>query len=407
MKTLNISGFFTEHFYKLFLVLLLGVLSACSTEDDQPVGPPDATDPYLTGVTREIVLDKESFLERLSLEANNPIAKLLPEKSITISSVLYRTETPDNERVEASGIITYPSDGLLKGVVVCEHYTIGADKEAPSSMMATIESALALFGYLVITPDYLGFGSTRDLPQTYLHAETAGRISVDMVFAIREYMDSLGINIEQEPLTVVGYSQGAFSALAFTRMVEAEYADKISIKQVFAGGGPYMPRSMFDLFVEQDQVANPATVVLTILGLDYAEGLNLNYSNVFQEPLLSNYKEWCISKNYTLGQINRQLGTDKLSGLMHPDFFEPSMNKDLSKIIGALDKNDLTSWKPRAPIRLVHGTKDRTVPYINAESALASFSQAGSDVTLVPVNSDHSETAIPFYIIVLGQLTGK
>ncbi|MDR2969570.1 MAG: hypothetical protein LBV32_08210, partial [Tannerellaceae bacterium] len=70
-------------------------------------------------------------------------------------------------------------------------------------------------------------------------------------------------------------------------------------------------------------------------------------------------------------------------------------------IMSALERNDLTRWHPKASVLLVHGTKDHTVPYINAENAYLSFKAAGTSVTLIPVNADHSETAISFYLLVL------
>lgn len=389
----------------ILYIFLLGSLFACSTENEEPfVEQPEKTAPYFVEVTNRRLWSRETFAESLSLNASNPLLSLLPDKEIKVESILYRTEDPAGESVNASGIIAYPSDGVLKGVVLSGHYSIGANKEAPSSTLSSVESALALFGYLVITPDYLGFGATQDLPQTYLHAETAGRVSVDMVFAAREYLDSMEMNIDGRPVIAAGYSQGAFSALAFTRMAEEDYAGSISVEQVFAGGGPYEPASMFDLFIKEDEVENPSTVLLTITGLDYAEQLNLDYGRVFQEPLLSNYKEWCVSKRYTLGQINQLLGTKKLSGFMHPDLFTPSMNADFRKIMTALAQNGLTGWSPKAPVLFVHGTKDRTVPYVNAERAFSSFSASGATVNLISVNSDHSETAISFYLTLLQRL---
>lgn len=394
-------------FYSLFFLLLLGGLFACSTGEDEPVvaPPEEAPSPaYLVEVTHRLLCDRQAFAARLELDPTNPLLSLLPDKEIKIESILYRTEDPLGDAVDASGIVAYPADGELKGVVVSHHYSIGADRESPSYTMSSIESALALFGYLVITPDYLGFGSTRDLPQTYLHAESAGRTSVDMLFAVREYMDSIGTAISHRPVSVAGYSQGAFSALAFTRRVEQEYAGQISLSRLFAGGGPYVPASMFDLFIEQEEIANPSTVLLTVIGLDYAARLNLDYTRVFREPLLSNYRDWCVTKHYTLGQINHLLGTKKLSDFMHPDLFTSTMNPELRKIMTALEENDLTQWSPRVPILLVHGTKDQTVPYLNAEKAYQSFTAAGATVNLISVNADHSETALSFYLALLQQL---
>lgn len=396
-----------QSFYYIIILFLLSGLWACSEEDPDPIDPTppeEVVDPYFLALLDRDEINRATFAERLDMSGADALIQLFPEKKIVVESLKYRTQDPQQESVAASGIIAYPADGNLKGVIVSEHYTIGANSEAPSSVMASIESALALFGYLVITPDYLGFGTTRELPQPYLHARTAGQTTVDMVFAVQEYMASLGHDITAEPLTVVGYSQGAYSALAFARMAQEEYADRLSIRQIFAGGGPYAPATMLDLLLEQEEMDNPATLLLTVVGLDYTEGLNIDYAALFSEPTASGCRPWCVSKDYTLGQINGLIGTRQITEMMQPDNLLPSAGNEMQKVIAALERNELIEWTPKAPLLLVHGTKDQTVPIRNAELAFNAFQAAGSPVEYKTFDSDHGETAPFFYLLVLQRL---
>ena len=385
--------------YYIFLFLCVNFFYACST-DDEKVFPPETEDPYFVAVTNSLVLDRVSFAERLGASSEDAFINLLPDSEVKVEAIRYRTMNPQGVEVEASGIIAYPSSGTFRGVVVGQHYTISSNEEAPSSSMATFEAALALFGYVVICPDYLGFGSTVNLPSTYIHAESLGRVTVDMVFATREYMESSGMDIENE-MYVVGYSQGGYSALAFQKMAEEQYMKEMPLRKVFAGGGPYDPAAMFDLFVGMDSVEYPSSIPFTVIGLDYGDNLNLNYTNLFQGSLLSNYFEWYVSKKYTMGQINRFLGTDKLSSFMHPDMFRDEMNDDFKKVYSSLQKNSLIDWKPKTTLILVHGKKDMTVPFLNAQNAYDSFISKGCPVELKTVDADHGDTAISFYLTVL------
>lgn len=386
------------------LILLLGGLWACSTEDPLPPEPPipPVEEPiYFLSATDSLRLNRSTWAERLDMDGQTALLALLPNREIRVDAIRYRTEAPNGEEVEATGIITYPTDHVFKGVVVGLHYSIGAEKETPSAQMAQIETALAMFGYVVVCPDYLGFGPTKDKPQTYIHAQTTGQNAVDMLLASREYMEQEGRPIDHT-VSVVGYSQGGYSALAFTKMAEEQYTEEIKLKKVFAGGGPYEPVSMFDYLLEHDELENPSTILLTILGLDYGDQLGLDYSKVLIEPALSNYKEWCISKNYTLGQINRQLGTNKLTKILHPDAFTTTLNSEWKKIYASLTANSLTTgWTPKVPLLLVHGTKDSTVPFINSQTAYDQFKARGADVELRSYPSGHEDTAITFYIAVL------
>lgn len=386
-----------------FFILLTGFISCSTDNGDEPPVPPEPEDGVFISLSDSLVLDRKLFGERLGLETSNPLLLLLPDKKIRVDAIRYRSEDPTGDSIEASGIITYPAEGDFRGVVVGLHHSIGADREAPSSVMAGIESVLSFFGYVVISPDYIGFGSTAELPQTYIHAATSAGVTADMVWGTREYMESRNHLIHDE-IYVMGYSQGGYAALAFARLAEQEYATEIPLKHIFAGGGPYVPLTLFDLFLASDAIENPATALLSIIGYDYGDNLKLDYTRIFQEPLLSNYMEWCVSKKYTLGQINRALETNKLSELLHPDFFTQAGNSETNKVRRSFSDNSLIEWIPKTPLTLVHGSKDKTVPYINAEKAYDAFKAAGSQVELIDIQMDHTSTAIPFYLEVLKHL---
>ncbi|OAV74893.1 putative esterase [Bacteroidales bacterium Barb7] len=382
-----------------FVLLAVG-LFACSPEESS------RREAYFLSVSDSLWLDRASLTERLGGDdMPDALLQFLPERQVRTDAIRYRSEDPQGNAVVASGIVVYPADGVFKGVVVGQHYSIGADRESPSARMAVVESLLALFGYVVITPDYIGFGATADLPQTYIHAESTGRVTADMVFAAREYMAGKGMPVEEE-MYVVGYSQGGYSALAFAKTAEEQYPDDMPLRHVFAGGGPYVPESMFNLFIEKDVLENPSTVLLAITGFDYADGLNLDYAKVFQEPLLSQYEDCVFGKKHTLSEMERLLGTDRLSDILHPDLFLPERNSEFDKIYRSLAANNLTGWTPETPVLLVHGTGDGTVPFVNAQTAYNSFKARGCTVRLIPVpGGDHRETGITFFLTVLQQLT--
>lgn len=389
-----------QHKFILFFLLLCGIFS-CTTEDS-PIFVPEKPTEYLVEVQQSITLDKTSFAERLGAEGQNPLIAFLPNNTIKIETILYKTKAPDGTSVEASGIIAYPESEVIRGVVVAEHFTIADNAEAPSSQLATFESALALYGYLVISPDYLGFGSTVNLPHPYIHAASSAQTSIDLAFATREYMGIKEIALDNK-CYAVGYSQGGHAALAFAKMAEEKYPNDFTIQAISAGGGPYEPQQMFDLLLKNDYTGYPASIPMTVLGLDYADNLQLDLSNIFLEPLLSNYKAW-YNKTKTIGEINRLLGSNKISNFMHPSVFSTEPSADVQKLYISLEKNRLTQWTPKAPITLIHGTEDAVVPFINAQMAYDSFTERGCQVDLISVKSGHQETAVNFYMLLLEKI---
>ncbi|MDL2221998.1 lipase family protein [Parabacteroides sp. OttesenSCG-928-N08] len=388
--------------HALFLALL-SLLQGCMIDNVVVTLPEQEPSPYFRSVTHAKQFDRSTLISQLGGDFEENIIALLPDRKIKVDAITYRSQQPNGSEVEASGIIAYPESGEIRGVVVGQHYTYTANWEVPTSTMATIETALALFGYAVIVPDYIGFGSTRELPHPYLSAENTGRVTVDMVFAAREYLATKDISLDQ-PLYVVGYSQGGHSALAFAKMVESRYSEEISLKKVFAGGGPYDLPALFDKMVVDDYSYYPCSVPMTVLGLSYGDVAYFDLSQLFQEKLLANYKNWYYSKEYSTGQLNKLIGTTKISNFMHANLFVNQPSDEVAKLYKSLCRNSVIDWTPRVPIHLVHGEEDLNVDFVCAQNAYDSFKARGCNVKLDRVKLDHYDTAISFFLVVLFEI---
>lgn len=324
---------------------------------------------------------------------------------VHVDVIRYRTTDPTGQTVTASGIVAYPASGASGDVLLAEHYTIAANHEAPSEVMCVAESAFALFRYIVITPDYLGFGASKELPQPYLHVQSTARASLDFLFAVREYMKTKDYPMK-ESLYIAGYSQGGAAALAVQKIAEKEHAGDVHIIKVIAGGGPYDLASIFHESRETGKMSRPSMFAMTIVGLDYGDNLHLDYTKVFTGELLSNYNDWINSKNYNVDEIDSHIGPGSIARFLHPDFFSPveSTNSEFLKLYESAVRNSLIDWTPRSPIVLIHGVKDQLVPYSCAQNAYDSFKKRGCDVTLVPFDSDHTGSATGYVLCLLSNI---
>ena len=61
----------------------------------------------------------------------------------------------------------------------------------------------------------------------------------------------------------------------------------------------------------------------------------------------------------------------------------------------AIALNELLNWTPQAPVRLIHGDADSTVPYFNSQLALNYFKANGKlNVDLITIEGkDHMDAA--------------
>ncbi len=344
---------------------------------------------------------KDSFKEKTGLGLT--VGILLATQSvdhITVDALTYVSENASGERIIASGIITYPTTHTIKGIIVAQHYTITANREAPSKSMYVLEQILAFKGYAVIHADYIGFGSSVNQPQPYMHAQTTGLDIANMVRASKIYMGSISRPIDTLQAYAIGYSQGAVATLAFQRYVEENNPQLINLQSSLVGGGPYDLESTMDYIIDVDTIGIPASVPCLILGLNTGDNLELPISSIFKEPLLSNYQNWILSKNFTLDEICAHLNSNTCIS----DMINVSMLQSSTVFRQSLENNSLINWTPRAAIELYHSETDGTVPYLNAQNAYDAFTARGCTVELHTLLGDHHVSAAGFYMALAAKL---
>ncbi len=283
----------------------------------------------------------------------------------------YTGKDIDGSPLTLSGKIILPKNGKIKNIVVISHYTIGANDETPSETFP-IEGTLAGKGYAIVMPDYIGYGATRTHIHPYLHAESTAQSVVDMILAARQYLSDTDCSPKDERVILAGYSQGGATTVATMRLIESQYADKIKIKKVYAGAGPYNLTATYDIAMNMDITGIPCAIPMIIQGIDYGENLGLDYADFFQPKLLDNYDLWINSKDYTVGEINTRIGAKHLSDIL-TDKGRDKNNKETARLYIALKNNSVLNFLPQAPVYLFHSKTDDTVPFINSMLAEKAF----------------------------------
>ena len=116
------------------------------------------------------------------------IAKVLPtEHGIALHRLSYWTSSPDNECVQASALVALPRRRRrLRGIVSWQHGTESLRTGAPSAkhvFHGLLPAAVfAGHGYLLIAPDYLGYGVS-DRAHDYYLADNMAMVVRDCIRA--------------------------------------------------------------------------------------------------------------------------------------------------------------------------------------------------------------------------------
>jgi len=351
-----------------------------------------------TVTKEEYFSDFYAYLKALGVESDlleNEIIKAIIKSKVPAANAkgrliyfTHKSAGPQGEPVTLSGVITVPDRAITSrtatnGFLIANHYSIAANSQCPSNSLQ-YEAALAWTNYAVVMSDYYGFGASSQYPQAYLHPEVTGRGSVDAYQAARQILSDMGAEIGPKILNV-GYSQGGASAMANVKY-HSEHQKELNFNftTTFAGGAPYDAKSTWNEFLTGKCEDTVSYALLSIVSFIEIEKLNVKYSDVFQEPLLSNYKEWILSKKYTTGQIMRKIGTTDIKKILAPDFLEKK-NSAFNQIMAVAQKYSLSSgsWKPadNSVIYMHHSSEDDLVPFSNLEAIRNHFnSQSASGI---------------------------
>jgi pimeloyl-ACP methyl ester carboxylesterase len=278
-------------------------------------------------------------------------------------SCAYWSENVNGDSLLVSGKIYLPKNRNLRGIVVVNHYTITTNYEAPSNLFQ-MDCIYAMKDYAVVMPDYEGYGLSADEQHPYLHWRSAAKTAIDLLDCMPDILDYYGYTYPND-VVITGYSQGGAVALGVARMLEEEPSDRWTIRKLYAGAGPYDPAATYDYCVERDSMGIPGAIPMIVMGMSAAYDLNFQLEDFFLEPLLSNYDEWVVSKQYTVSQIGELMGSTRMTELMLPQALD-RQNELTELLYNALKENSNVGYNLQSPAYFMHSIDDDIVPIINS-----------------------------------------
>ena len=353
-------------FGRLLAALLLALLIAgcgggSGDPDSSGIQPPPA-DPVGPGELKGYVaLGRIAAAEiAQALEAQGAAGQgFVPTYAVDAFRLEYLTTDAEGAEVLASGLVGVPvkTAGARSPVLGYQHATLFRDAEAPSNNAVPAELAVvfASLGFVVVAPDYVGYGTSLGRPHPYLLAEPSAAAVVDFHTAARTWRRRLGVQ-DNGQLFLAGYSQGGYVSLAAHRLLESgAVPSPVPVRSVVAGGGPYDVQATLDGLLGQVRDENP------VLG-------------ALLDPGLLRYLGSSLRR-----EVREQLLRRLLPGDADVVFDTRFLDWYLADDSGAIARNSsVHDWAPARPVFLFHGRGDRTVPYRAAESTLQTMQARGA-----------------------------
>lgn len=303
----------------------------------------------------------------------------------------YSSHGVNGEELRLSGRIIVPADHKVSRIMIVNHFTIGADAEAPSNEVP-LEAVFAARGIAVVEPDYIGYGITRHMIHPYLCSELTSMNVLDMYDAAVNFLEFIGCKPENDDIFIYGYSQGGAVALGVAQHIE-EWRPDIKVRLLMCGGGPYDICATYDKLIENNFTDYPCAIPMIIQGLNYGMHLNLDYSKFFLPGMAEKMfgdkdrtycdpqsTSWVNSKNYTMAEITQLIGSKKISSIMTEEAMDKATD-NMTELYRSMVDNSVVNGPVvyNCPIYVFHSMDDNVVPYENFQALNIKLYNGGAD----------------------------
>ncbi|MCR4602532.1 MAG: hypothetical protein K5683_03215 [Prevotella sp.] len=311
-------------------------------------------------------------------------------------------------------ILSQTTDLKPERVALAPHYTILSNSQAPSESLS-MEMAALVGECLVILPDYMGYGVSKNMVHPYLNHDLCAQNCVDALDAgYKTFKEMSNADLDDSwKLYVTGCSQGGANALAIQKWMEMhpDFAERWRYQYSYCGSGPYSPSVTMKCYLQTNYQSYPCTIpmVLNSMRYSYPDILGqFSEEEFYSDKYLAKkaeFDEMLAEKEAESDDVNdlffKYFPCDKrkhvkLSDILNPRLFDPS--SDLSKALFAcLEKNDLTKgWTPTHQIKLYHSKGDEVVPYENATAVVEAFGTDKVDLATATFKLGHLASCFMF-----------
>ena len=315
------------------------------------------------------------------------VASGLPvEYDVSLYKIVYTTIDANENPTIASGALAIPNTNECTDfpLAVYQHGTVLNKEDVPSrdNGEAILPKIFASGGYYALTPDYIGLGDSPGL-HPYVHAASEATAAIDMMRAVRQFLnDSLGVQDNGE-LFITGYSQGGHGAMALHKYIEDNnMLEEFNVIASAPASGPYaLSESQMNLIISNEPYSNPGYLVYTMSSYEMVYGDIYNeYIDILQSPYDVIVVHFFDGNNTTLymDDLNPLL-PNQVQDLMQPDYYADLIANENHPLRLALIDNDNYNWVPERPITMYYCTEDEQVTFENSLTALDYMTTNGAE----------------------------
>lgn len=388
--------------YRIYLLIIVfaGLFLNSCKDNNEPIQK-----------SYENYISNELKLELTSQEALANFIKVAPEADaispfirfdVEVRKITYKTVFK-NQNIQASGLVCFPKTAGDYPVLSFQNGTNTLYSEAPSvnsgNDMFSIMESLTAMGFIVVIPDYIGFGSSTNIPHPYLDAKSSTQSIMDMIRATKEFStDDKIVAKPTKDLFIFGYSQGGWATMQLQKSIEKDYSSEFNLIASSCGAGPYSIEYMNKYIVDKPVYPMPYFMAYLLNSYVTTGSFTNPLSDFIQAPYAAKIPGLFDGK-HSGGAINAEL-TTQMANFLTPEYRAGyATDAKYAGVRSAFLSNSITAWNAKTPMKLFHGANDDYIPVSISQKILADFKTAGvpdSQIQLVIIpDADHTSGIYP------------
>ena len=319
----------------------------------------------------------------------------------------YTSKDADGKPATISGVIMIPSEvasgeAPCDGIMLFNRATLGSPDDAPSTGNTQLLNGLIANplkpNYILVMSDFIGYGSSIDYPSFYHSGDVNARNSLDGLLAARQLLDDNGIS-QGKYLFNLGFSQGGSESLYVAKLRDMEYKDKgVTFTKTFAGGGPTDYAIAYREYVNKDRCKDCKDVIMMMISCVENCHMNIDYKDLFKEPLASGAKEYVkTKKKSTLSDYGVSM-EDSLHNLIQPAYMDLESEQAKAFIAKLEEINLMNGWEPDLEQRyfIEHSRHDNYVPIQCVRAIIPWMRDKGFTPSIVPGKTNLQTNTLVF-----------
>lgn len=385
--------------YFLFAIIIGLVFVSCK-KNDIPVESENQY--FVSSELKTTISTQQAVTNFSSLSPEAAAIAFFIRNEVNVEKLTYKT-TFRGKNIFASGLVCLPKEPGDYPILSFQNGTNTEHSKAPTEsydkdFFPIIESVASL-GFIVVVPDYIGFGASKNIPHPYLDAKSSTQSILDMLRATNEYTSSDKILAKtNKDLFIFGYSQGGWATMLLQKSIEKDYSTEFNLIASSCGAGPYSIEYMNNYIIDQTEYPMPYFLAYLLNSYQTLGSFPNPLTDIIQQPY-AGLIPGLFDGTKSGGTINSKL-TTKVSDFLTPGYRTGyATDAKFVSVRSAFLSNSIIAWNAKTPMKLFHGANDDYIPVGITYKMMADFKTAGVPETqieqVILPGADHESGVYP------------